>query len=149
MNHWTRNPCILYAVKYSTGSSKDTVWSRCSSQGNMVFTFPPFFFLHLLHFLLPFILFHLFPAAFSLPPWLTLPPLWDHYIVELYLSASLLIFSTKGTLANSLCLLLLIHNYLPSHRRTRCTSLISWLLLPPLLMHKGLIWLSVQSLINN
>lgn len=65
-----------------------------------------FLFLLLLHSLLPFILFHLFPAALSLLSWFTLPHLWNRYIVELYLSASLPIFSTKSTLVNSLCLLL-------------------------------------------
>lgn len=59
---------------------------------------------------------------------IALPPFWNNHI-ELYLSASLPIFSTKGALVNTLCLLLLIHNYLASHRRRRCTSLISSLLL--------------------
>lgn len=108
-----------------------------------LFTLAPFFFSY---FQLPFILFYLLPAAFSLPSWLTLPPFRDHYVVELYLSASLLIFSTKGTLVILLCLLPLIHNYLASHRRTRCISLISSLSVPPLFMQKGCIWLSVHRL---
>lgn len=96
----------------------------CLSQGNMFFMF--LYFPLLLFSLLPFILFHLFPAAPSLPPHSFLL-FWDYCIAELYLSAPPVFFSTKGTLVNSLCLLLLIHNYLASHRRTRCTSLISLL----------------------
>lgn len=113
-------------------------------RGTWFFLPSPLFFFS--HFQLPFILFYLLPAAFSLPSWLTLPPFRDHYVVELYLSASLLIFSTKGTLVILLCLLPLIHNYLASHRRTRCISLISSLSVPPLFMQKGCIWLSVHRL---
>lgn len=48
-----------------------------------------------------------------------------------------LISSTKGALVISRCRCLLIHNYLASHRRTRCTFLISFVLLPPSFMQRG------------
>lgn len=78
---------------------------------------------------------------------LALPPFRDHYMLEW--SFLPLISSTKGTLVILLCRRLLIHNYWASHRRTRCISLISLLLLPPSFMQRGSVWLSVCRPVNN
>lgn len=102
----------------------------------------------LLHFQLPFILFHLFPCCILFAsvthPSPFLGSLYCRIIqVFFFFFLPLLILSTEGTLVNLPCPLLLIHNYSASHRRTRCTMLISLLLLPPLLMQKGLIWVCI------
>lgn len=76
------------------------------------------------------------PCSFSCGLLCVPPPFQGSFCAGM-ISFLPLIFGSKGTLVSRLWRRPLIHNYSASHRRTRCTSLISSLLLPPSFMQRG------------